>query len=146
MKLKINDRIPIILAALCMACGGALVVLSGRQAAAEPAEPILTPVEARAKINQQVRVEMVVRACKNALAKRMEIYLDSELDFRDDKNLAVVITKTGADLFAQAAIPDPAEHFKNRRIRVRGTVKLHEDRLRIEVNEPQQIELVPPTP
>ena len=56
----------------------------------------LTPVEARQKVGQTITVQMTVQVAKDRLEIRGEIYLDAEPDFRDAKNFAVVITKTGA--------------------------------------------------
>ena len=56
----------------------------------------LTPVEARKQVGKDVTVKMAVRAVKDRLEKRGEIYLDAEEDFKDEKNFAVVITKKGA--------------------------------------------------
>lgn len=114
-----------------------LMVLSAK---ADDAKP-LTPVEAIDKINETVLVLMEVKATKNRLEKRGEIYLDSKEDFRDDDNLGVVITKVGAAKFKEAGIDDPAQHFKGKTIRVRGKVVIKEDRPRIEIDDPKQIEL-----
>ncbi|HKM53185.1 MAG TPA: hypothetical protein VJY33_07205, partial [Isosphaeraceae bacterium] len=62
-------------------------------------EKPLPPSEAAKHENEKVSVEMLVRASKNALARRMEIYLDSETDFRDPKNFAIVINQAAADKF-----------------------------------------------
>src|ERR1700751_208809 len=115
-----------------------LVVLN---APAEDAKP-LTPVEAITKVNEKVTVEMRVKATKNRLEKRGEIYLDSEEDFRDKKNLGIVVTKTGAAKFKEGGVGDPAVHFKGKTIRVTGTVILKEKRPRIEVDDPKQIQIV----
>jgi hypothetical protein len=111
------------------------------QAAAQETKP-LTPVEAIKKVNEQVTVQMLVKATKNRLEKRGEIYLDSEEDFRDEKNLGVVVTKAGAAKFKEAGVDDPAVHFKDKTIRVKGTVILKEERPRIEVDDPKQIQIV----
>jgi hypothetical protein len=104
----------------------------------------LGPEEAIKKVNEKVVVEMTVKSSKDALAKRGEIYLDSQEDFRSAKNLAVVITKTGAAALRDKGVAAPAEHFKGKTIRVSGTVTLKEDRPRIEVDDPAQIRLVKP--
>jgi hypothetical protein len=111
------------------------------QAAAGDAKP-LTPVEAIKRVNEKVTVQMLVKATKNTLEKRGEIYLDSEEDFRDEKNLGVVVTKTGAAKFKEAGVDDPAVHFKDKIIQVKGTVIIKEDRPRIEVDDPKQIQIV----
>src|SRR5689334_7356010 len=105
-------------------------------ATAEDAKP-LTPVEALKKVNEKVLVQMRVRATKNRLEKRGEIYLDSEEDFRDEKNLGVVITKTGAAKFKESGVDNPAIHFRDKIIRVKGTVIIKESRPRIEINDPK---------
>jgi DNA/RNA endonuclease YhcR with UshA esterase domain len=120
-----------------------LVVGSLPLVAAEPqADKPLSPEEALKRVNEKVLVEMLVKATKNRLEKRREIYLDSEEDFRDPKNLAVVITLAGAEKYKEAGIADPAEHFKGKTIRVSGTVTKENERPRIVVEEPKQIRIV----
>src|SRR5437764_13179545 len=94
------------------------LVLVGVGAAEEKKEKPLTPAEEIKKVGEKATVEMVVQASKNRLEKFKEIYLDSELDFKDEKNLAVVITETGAAKFKDAGIDEPATHFKGKTIRV----------------------------
>jgi DNA/RNA endonuclease YhcR with UshA esterase domain len=101
----------------------------------------LTPVEARKQIGEKITVEMEVKASKNALAKRGEIYLDSEENFRDEKNFAVVITKTGAESLRAAGIDDPADHFKGKTIRAKGKVSESDGVPRIEIDDAKQIEI-----
>jgi hypothetical protein len=108
---------------------------------AEDTRP-LTPVEAIKKVNEKVVVEMQVKATKNRLEKRGDIYLDSEEDFRDKKNLGIVVTKSGAAKFKEAGVDDPAVHFKDKTIRVTGTVIIKEKRPRIEVDDSKQIQIV----
>jgi hypothetical protein len=102
----------------------------------------VTPVEAIKKVNQAVTVQMLVKATKDRLEKRGEIYLDSEEDYRDRKNLGIVVTKAGAAKFKEAGVEEPAVHFKGKIIRVKGTVILKDERPRIEVNDPKQIQIV----
>ncbi len=98
--------------------------------------------EARKKVGEKIMVEITVQVAKDRLAKRGEIYLDAELDFRDPKNFAVVITKAGAVKLKDAGIDDPATHFKDKKIRVTGTVKEVDKVPRIEVEEASQIKVV----
>jgi hypothetical protein len=102
----------------------------------------LTPVDAIRKVDQEVTVQMLVKATKNRLEKRGEIYLDSEEDFRDAKNLGIVVTRVGAAKFKETGVDDPAVCFKGKTIRVRGTVIIKEKRPRIEVDDPKQIQIV----
>jgi hypothetical protein len=102
----------------------------------------LTAVEARKRVGEEVVVRITVKATKNRLEKRGEIFLDSEEDFRDEKNLGIVVTRTGAQAFQIDGIGDPAEHFKGRTIEVRGKVIVKEERPRIEIDGPKQIRIV----
>jgi hypothetical protein len=104
----------------------------------------LSPIEARKKVGAKITVEMEVQAAKDRLENRGEIYLDAEPDFRDEKNFAVVITRTGAAKLKEAGIDDPAGHFKDKTIRATGLVKLVQDIPRIEINDAKQIRIVEP--
>jgi DNA/RNA endonuclease YhcR with UshA esterase domain len=99
-----------------------------------------TPLEAVSRINEQVTVEMLVRATKNC-PHCSQIFLDSEEDHHDPNNLAVAVTETGAARFKGARIDDPALHFKGKTIRVTGVVTLKDNRPQIEVDDPGQIEV-----
>ena len=101
----------------------------------------LSPPEAANRVNQRVTVEMLVRAGKNC-PHCSQIFLDSEEDHHDPKNLAVAVTDSGAARFKGAGIGDPARHFKGKTVRVTGVVTLKDDRPRIEVDDPGQIEVV----
>jgi hypothetical protein len=108
----------------------------------KPAAKVLTSEEAGRHVGEKVTVEMTVRASKDRLEKRKEIYLDSTLDHHDPKNLAAVVTVAGAASLKAAGISDPATHFKDRVIRVTGTVTLKEKEPRIEINEAEQVRIV----
>ncbi|OWK38624.1 hypothetical protein [Fimbriiglobus ruber] len=110
-------------------------------AAAADAEKPLTPVEARKQIGKEITVEMEVKSAKNALEKRGEIYLDSEENFRDEKNFAVVVTKKGAESLKAAGIDDPADHFRGKTIKAKGTVSEKDGVPRIEIDEADQIKI-----
>ena len=102
----------------------------------------LTPAEARKKAGEKITVEMTVQAAKDRLENRGEIYLDSEMDFRDEKNFAVVITKNGAKSLQKAGITNPAEHFKDKKIRATGTVKEVDKVPRLEIDDAKQIKII----
>ena len=97
--------------------------------------------EAREHVGESRTVEMTVRSTKNA-EKRREYYLDSEADFGDEKNLAIVIAYDHADRFNAAGIEDPAEHFKGKTVRVTGTLVREGEQVRIRVEDPTQIKPV----
>jgi len=110
--------------------------------AAGAEDKALTPIQARTKIGEKITVEMTVRAAKDRLSKRGEIYLDAETDFRDEKNFAVVITKAGAESLKKAGIENPADHFKDKKIQATGTVKEVDKVPRIEIDEAKNIRLI----
>jgi hypothetical protein len=116
---------------------GLVVLIAG----AEETKP-LSPVAARKKVGEKITVEMTVQAAKDRLEIRGEIYLDSETDFHDEKNFAVVITKKGAASLKEAGIDSPTEHYKDKKIRATGTVKEVDKIPRIEIDEAKQIRLV----
>jgi hypothetical protein len=124
---------------------GVFVVLLAAFAAdlrADDAAPKpLTPIEARKKVGQQIVLEMTVKTAKDRLEKRGEIYLDAELDFRDEKNFATVINREGAFHFQEQGVKDFEEHFRGKTIRVKGTVTVVDDVPRIEVSDAKQIEI-----
>jgi hypothetical protein len=113
----------------------------GAIVAGEGSKP-LTPPEARKKVGEDIVVEMTVKAAKDRLEKRGEVYLDSELDFRSEKNFACVINRGGAGLFQNQGVSDFEAHFRNHTIRVKGRVTVVEDVPRIEISEPEQVEFV----
>src|SRR4051794_28641481 len=90
----------------------AVVALSTEPPPASPGddEPRVIPAaEAKEHVGERCTVEMTVRVSKNA-AKRRTYFLDSEQDFRDPKNFAVVIGYDDAEKFKRAGIDDPSEH------------------------------------
>ena len=101
----------------------------------------LSPVEAINRINESVTVEMVVQKTKCCTGSR-QVFLDSEPNHRDPKNLGVVVTENGRAKFSEAGIGDPTAHFKGKTIRVRGVVVRKEKGPYIEVDDPSQIEMV----
>ena len=56
----------------------------------KPADVIQAP-KARDHIDMTITVELTVKSSKNA-DKQMRYYLDSEVDYKADQNLALVIT------------------------------------------------------
>jgi hypothetical protein len=102
---------------------------------------ILSAEEAINRLNETVTVEMVVQRTKRCTGS-CQVFLDSEANHRDPKNLGVVVTESGRAKFTEAGIDDPTAHFNGKTMRVRGVVIRKEDRPYIDVNEPSQIEMV----
>jgi DNA/RNA endonuclease YhcR with UshA esterase domain len=101
----------------------------------------LSPVEAINRVNESVTVEMLVQRTKRCCGSG-QVFLDSEVNHRDPKNLGVVVTESGRAMFSKAGIDQPSAHFDGKTIRVRGVVIRKENRPYIEVNDPGQIEMV----
>ena len=106
-------------------------------------EKIIPAAEARNHIGKDCIAEMTVKSSKNAVPRR-SYFLDSEEDFHDEKNLAVVISYDHAAKFQEAGIDDPAEYYKGKTIRVTGKVIEEDDQVRIRVDDPKQIKMVEP--
>ena len=107
------------------------------------AEKVLPAAEARNHVGQERTFEMKVKSSKNA-AGRKTYFLDSEEDFHDANNLSVVISYDHAEKFREAGIADPAEHFKDKAIRVTGKVIEEDDQIRIRIEDPKNIEIIEP--
>ncbi len=97
--------------------------------------------QARDHVGERRTVETTIKSCKDAVNHR-EYYLDSETDFNDARNLAVVISYDHADKFKAAGIENPAEYFKGKTIRVTGTIVQEGEQVRIRVDTPVQIKVV----
>jgi hypothetical protein len=128
-------RLPAVVLAL------SVIVVAASADESPPAKPISSE-EAGKHVGEKVTAEMFVKATKDRLEIRKEIYLDSTTDHHDPKNLAAVITVAGAAKLKAAGIADPAAYYKDKTIRVTGTVTLKEKEPRIEINEAEQIQVV----
>ena len=62
--------------------------------------------------------------------------------FPRQNNLSVVISYDHAEKFQAAGIDNPAEHYKDKTIRVTGKVIEEDDQIRIRVEDPKKIEVV----
>jgi len=73
----------------------------------------MSPAEAISRVNESVVVEVVVRRTKCCTGSR-QVFLDSEANHRDPKNLGVVVTEDGRAKFGAAGIDDPTAHSKGK--------------------------------
>ena len=104
-------------------------------------EKVVPAAEIRNHVGKECTAEMTVQSSKNAAPRRI-YFLDSEADFHDEKNLAIVISYDHAAKFQEAGIDDPSEYYKGKKIRVTGKVIEEDDQVRIRVEDPKQIKLV----
>lgn len=108
---------------------------------AEDAPPRIKPEEARKHVGQRVEVVFEVKAAKHSV-HRKTVYLDSETNFQDEKNLGIAISEQGiGDLKQKRGIDAPADHYRGKTVQVTGVVTLVEDRPYIKVDAAEQIDL-----
>ena len=93
-------------------------------------EKPLTPAEAIKMVNKEVTVEMKVRSSKNALAQHHEIYLGLGRELPRREELGRRHHRGRGRELKEAGIDNPADHFRDKTIRVTGTVTLKNDRPR----------------
>ena len=109
------------------------VVLTVAQDSPKP----LSPEDALKKVDQTVTVLMEVKSTGGNTAR----FLNSETDFRSEKNFAVFIPHLALSSFQKAGIADPGTHYKGKTILVTGPVALSQNRPVLRVEEPTQIKL-----
>jgi DNA/RNA endonuclease YhcR with UshA esterase domain len=90
------------------------------------------------KVNEKVTVEMEVKSTGGKTAR----FLNSEADFKDDKNFTVFIPQEALEKFAKAKIEDFDAHYKGKTVRVTGTVTLYRDKPQTKVEDPDQIKII----
>ena len=128
--------------------------IAAEEAGAEPAAAIapaeavtsaeaITPAEAVAHAGEECTVELVVAAARKLPGKDV-CFLNSKKDHRDEDNFTVVIFKDGLERLKSDGIENPAEHFLDATIRVRGVIEKRDGRPQIVVEEPGQIVVVTP--
>ena|SRR5436189_4528203 len=119
-----------------LACGWGL--------AAEPAESSAKAIkaeEARKHIDERVTVTFNVQHAKFATDPD-RAYLDSEKDYKDQKNLGLLIEADSLPAFKKAGIEKPAEHYAAKTVRATGKVFLRDNLVFIRLEKPEQIEIV----
>jgi hypothetical protein len=114
----------------------------GLLVAQEDVKP-LTPQEALKKVDEKVTVQMDVKSTGGNTAR----YLNSEGDYRSDKNFAVFIPQNSLAKFHKADIDEPSQYYKGKTIQVTGMVSLGGSRTvsarpQIRVEDPGQIKVI----
>jgi DNA/RNA endonuclease YhcR with UshA esterase domain len=98
----------------------------------------LTPAEAIKKVDEKVTVRMEVKSTGGNTAR----YLNSETDYRSDKNFAVFIPQAALLKFFKAKIEEPGDFYKGKMIEVTGMVALSRGRPQIKADSPEQIKVI----
>lgn len=105
---------------------------------------VIKPEEARQHVGKKCEITFQVKKTKHA-EKRKKYFLDSEEDFNDEKNLGIQIEEAVAGrLKDKKGVDDPAAYYKDKTIKVVGTVVLEDDRPYIKIEDPDQIDVVEP--
>ena len=112
---------------------------------AEPSVKVIKAEEARKHVYQQVTVTFKVQHAKFAMNPD-RVYLDSEKDYKDAKNLGLLIQAAALPEFKKAGIEKPAEHYDGKMVRATGKVFLKDDLVFIGLEKPAQIEIVKTAP
>jgi len=101
---------------------------------------VLSPAEVLAgEVGQAVVVQMPVRAGRDLAAPR-RILLNSQQNYASESNLTVVVQNTALTGTHQEAKLD---RFLNQTIRATGKITLYSGRKQVEVNQPEDLEIVP---
>ncbi len=121
----------------CVAVWG----IAGAAEEPSPAAKIITADVARNHVGQKVTVTFKVLHTK-AATNPERVYIDSEKDYRDPRNLGILIESDSLPAFAKAGIPKPATHYEGKNVRITGTPFLRNGDLFIRATEPSQIEIL----
>lgn len=118
------------------------LVVTDSQLLADEKPQVIQPEEAREYEGQLVSVTFKVKATKEA-KHRKTVFLDSEEDFHDERNLGIALTEEAvAELRKEQGVLTPADHFRDKTIRVVGKIVIRDDRPYIDVKEADQLEEV----
>jgi alkaline phosphatase D len=96
---------------------------------------VLSPAEAAKKVGEKVTVQFAV----GSAGGQMNLYLNTEKDFRAKGNFAIVLTpEARKGKWAKAT----AETFAGKTVRATGTIKLNKDAPQLEVADEKDLEIV----
>jgi micrococcal nuclease len=117
----------------------ALVMVAPAAAADGKEVKPVTPADAAKMVDKKATVEMEVKSVGKSGGV---FFLNSEEDYKSDKNFTIFISRDGAKKFKEAKVDDPTAQYKGKTVRVTGTVVLYKEKPEIVVDDPKQIEAV----
>ncbi len=126
------------LAAACL-----VAAASSTSAAAEP--KTIKPDEARNHVGETCTTTFKVRHTKHGV-HRKTYFLDSEENFRAEKNLGVQISEEVAAKLKEKGVDAPHTHYADKTIRVTGPIFLQEGGVYLRIEDPDRIALVDDAP
>src|SRR5262252_8186090 len=106
-------------------CTSLLVVVCGRAIGEEKQETI-SPSEAAKKVGEKVTLQMEVKSVGHSDSG--VYFLNSEENYKTEGNFTLFIDKAGVEAFKKTGIDNFEDHFKGKRVRVTGTVKIYKER------------------
>jgi hypothetical protein len=102
----------------------------------------ITPGEASQRVGDKVTVEFKVLA-SGRTQNNSRVFLNSTVDRTDKDNFTIVLVmRDVGEALRAAGISEPANYYKNKTIRVTGTVSLYQDRPQIVVDDATMIGVV----
>ena len=101
----------------------------------------IAAAQARQHLNQRVTVQFKVLHAKAASGPD-RVYLDSEKDYKDPRNLGILIEAAALPSFRKAGIEKPADHYDGKTIRLTGKPYLRDGLVFISAARPEEIEIV----
>lgn len=109
------------------------------KAAVKLPDGVLSPADAlKAKAGDEATVQFAVAAAR-LTADKKRLFLNSESDFRDEKNFTVVLNAKAREGAYKAATGDT---FQGKTVRVKGKLSTYQGKLQIEVDDEKQVEVV----
>jgi DNA/RNA endonuclease YhcR with UshA esterase domain len=90
-------------------------------------EKALKPIsveEAAKRIGEKVTVELEIKSTDKSAWSGV-YFLNSEPNYRSEKNFTIFINKKGVASLAEAKIDAPEKHFKGKTVQITGEVKLY---------------------
>jgi alkaline phosphatase D len=107
-----------------------------------PTPGTVNPTDAAKMVGQKVTLEMKVNSTGQA-TNASRLFLNSSASFRDSANFTVVLDmRAVGDKLKAAGVDDPMAHYRNKTVRVTGTVSVFNDRPQIVVEDAGQIAVV----
>lgn len=105
------------------------------------ASTVVPASEAKHHVDQEVTVEMEVRATGRSRKDNL-LFLNTHENYRSNENFAVVMTPEAQKAFATGGITDPEKHYFRKVIRVTGKIRHFKSITDMHVDKPTQIKVV----
>jgi hypothetical protein len=104
-------------------------------------KPVVQASDASNWVGKECTVEMTVRSTKDL---GWAVVLNSEPDFRSPKNFAALIEKSTAGAkYEGKGVRDVGLYFRNKKIKVTGSVRAYRGKAEMTVKQPEQVEIAP---